>query len=97
MVFNINGEIVPVVNKFYVREYLNIYDGNGYAYISTYGVDCNGNVRHDREIKSYKHASSSCFYITYEWSSREDDDRIYEAVDKDSALQTTTPNNVEKK
>ena len=94
--FNINGEIVPVVNKFYVGEYLNMYNENGYAYISTYGVDCKGNVRYDREIRSYKHASSCCFYITYECYSSEDNDRIYGAMDKDSALQTTTPNNVEK-
>lgn len=74
LTFNINGEVVPVTNTFYVNEYTNIMNANGYAYISDNSKDCNG--KNNGIIKIYKHATPNNFYITYQYSTRDDNDRI---------------------
>ncbi len=77
LVFKINGEDVPIVNKFYISEYINIHDGEGYAYVSDYSKDCNGNNKsYYKDVKYYKHAASNCFYTTYRCQYGVDDDRI---------------------
>ncbi|MBO5771628.1 MAG: hypothetical protein J6R09_03225, partial [Alistipes sp.] len=76
-VFNINGESVPIVNTFYVSQYLNIYDGDGYAYIAEFDTDCNGKkIGYYPNIRIYKHAATNCFYTTYKCSIGADNDRI---------------------
>ena len=80
LVFKINEEVVPVVNTFYVSQYLNIQDGDGYAYIAEFEKDCNGkNKGIYPNVRIYKHAATNCFYTTYECPKKcVDNDRINE-------------------
>lgn len=66
LVFKIGDKIVPIVNTFYVSEYINIYDGEGFAYISTHTQNCKGeNKEAYPDKKVYKHAKRNSFYTTY--------------------------------
>ena len=77
LVFKINGEAIPVVNTFYVSQYLNIHDGDGYAYIAEFDKDCNGkNKGYYPNVRIYKHAAANCFYTTYQCEIGVDNDRI---------------------
>lgn len=77
LIFNINGEIIPITNTFYVSEFINIYNGDGYAYIADYSKDCNGNnTTYYQDVRYYKHDAPNCFYIPYDCSIGIDNDRI---------------------
>lgn len=77
LVFNINGQEVPVINTFYVSEYINIHDGAGYAYTTDYSTDCNGKkLSSAPDIKIYKHSTPNCFYTKYKCIIGYDNDRI---------------------
>ena len=67
------------MNTFYVSQYLNIQDGDGYAYIAEFEKDCNGkNKGFSPNVRIYKHAATNCFYTTYQYAKGADNDRINE-------------------
>lgn len=77
LTFDIDGEIVPVVNTFYVVELINILNQEGYAYVSDYSKDCNGNnTSWYPDVKFYKHLSPNCYYIPYSCTTGVDNDRM---------------------
>lgn len=77
LVFDIAGEIVPIVNTFYVVELINILYSEGYMYISDYSKDCNGKpTSWYPDVKFCKHLSPNCFYISYNCTPGVDNDRI---------------------
>lgn len=83
LVFNINGEIIPIVNTFYVVEFINILNAEGYLYVSDYSKDCNGkNVSWYPDVKFYRHSSPNCFYIPYDCTIGVDNDRINKKTTK---------------
>ncbi len=96
LVFNINGEIVPIVNKFYVSEYLNILDIDKYAYIQDYRKDCNGkNIDFFPDVKIYKHAATNCFYTTYQCTVGVDNDRGNANTYANAKVESLSSNNKE--
>ena len=74
LVFNINGEIVPIVNTFYVCEYMNIGNYENYAFISHLTKDCKGNNIYPL-TRSYIHKANNSFYTKYECKFGKDNDR----------------------
>ena len=77
LVFEIDGKTTPVINSFFVSEYTNIYDGEGYAHISNYAKDCNGNNKSWYEdVKLYKHGCNNSFYTSYSCQVGIDNDSI---------------------
>ena len=78
LVFKINGQIVPIVNNFYVKEYINILNSEGYAYLLTYRTKCNGDALSTfADKKIYKHAMRNSFYTDYTYNHYVDsNDRI---------------------
>lgn len=77
LVFNIDGAIVPIVNTFYVVEFINILNAEGYMYVLDYSKDCNGNnTSWYPDVKFYRHSSPNRFYIPYTCTIGVDNDRI---------------------
>lgn len=72
LVFNIEGKIVPIVNKFYISKLTNIYEP--YSYSREEIKDCNG--RNVDEFEIERLSGSNKFYINYECEEGVDNDRI---------------------
>lgn len=88
LVFNIDGQIVPILNKFYVKEYINILNDNGYAYTYVYRTKCNGeSLTSYPDKKVYKHAMRNSFYTEYTYSNGDSNDRIENNVVMDNTKQ----------
>ncbi len=74
LMFNIGGDIIPVINTFYISQLTNISENN--CFVWEYSEDCNGKKSWYPDVCIDKTSSPNKFYTNYTYNKAQDSDRM---------------------
>jgi hypothetical protein len=74
LMFNVEGEVVPVVNTFYISQLTNISENN--CFVWEYSEDCNGNKSWYPDVRIDKTTSPNKFFTNYIYNKTQGNDRM---------------------